>query len=222
MKPWMKVLMWFGLGAGIGFFAGMQYGQNKQEREMPEEEPERVPEAYTEAIRDYGGDTDGDSCWINIDCNNNDTFTTLDEILRKPATDEEPEMPKVEELAIDQDDVPQLHPQHEVPEIIGEEEFNRNIWHYDIENLLFYEMDEVLYNETTQSIVEYPDAVIGHGTLFEFGGDPNNPVYTIYVKNDTYGTIFRIESIDAAFCDSVDGTCGPSEDDDDDDFWNDV
>ena len=86
----------------------------------------------------------------------------------------------------------------------------------------------MLYNERTQSVIEDPDQVIGIGTLFGFGGDPNNPVNTLYVKNDTFGTLFRIDRIDAAFCDITDGVYPPEKDDPeeeedpDDDFWNDV
>lgn len=191
MKPWMKILMWFGLGAGIGFFAGQQVGRNQAEKEEFQDEQQATYEQteISDIIDEYLGAQDKE-------------------------IEEEPEMPTPEEITIDAD-IPQLHPEHLVPEIIGEEEYNANIWQYDLENLIFYEMDEVLYDETTQSIIESPDHVIGIGTLFEFGGDPNNPVDTIYVKNDTYGTLFRIDRVDAAFCDAVDGTCGPEDDDED-------
>ena len=34
MKPWMKALVWLGLGGGIGFFAGMQVGYRQGKKEM--------------------------------------------------------------------------------------------------------------------------------------------------------------------------------------------
>lgn len=211
MKAWMKALMWLGMGFGFGYFIGDRVGFNrgKKEDELEESEAyEEVNKEPVEALKEYeGNDYDGDQSWT---------------------TDDDPEMPTEADIAIDPD-IPQLHPQHLIPEIIGEEEFNINIWQYDLENLLFYEIDEVLYNETTQSIIENPDDVVGVGTLFEFNANPLNQVDTIYVKNDTFGTLFRIDKLDAAFCDAVDGTCGPEDDDpeDDDDFtkedyWNDV
>lgn len=219
MKPWMKALMWALCGAGFGYFIGDRIGYRramKEQSELMEEttaeddgEWREKKEEAVAAMREYAANYDTE--------------------LPEPATDEDPEMPTESDIAIDPD-IPQLHPQHLVPEIIGEEEYNLNIWQYDLENLLFYEMDEVLYNESTQSIIENPDDVIGIGTLFEFGGDPNNPVESIFVKNDTYGTLFRIDRLDAAFCDAVDGSCPPEDDepeeeDDDfskDDYWNDV
>lgn len=203
MKPWMKIIMWLGLGFGIGFFAGEQVGEHRAEKEKPEQ-PEVSAELYVgparDAMEEYrGGDTDGDEVLTGY-------------VPGFEPADDDPDMPTEEDIQIDPE-IPQLHPQHLVPEIIGEEEYNANIWNYDLENLLFYEMDEVLYNETTQTIIENPEDVIGHGTLFEFGGDPNNPVDTIFVKNDTYGVLFRIDRIDAAFCDAVDGSFPPDEDD---------
>ena len=204
MKPWMKILVWFGLGAGLGFFAGQQVGKKQGEKEYEQslventEAYERAEAEANEALDGYSGDSD-------------EVYTE-----ESYAESDDPEMPTEEDIAIDPD-IPQLHPEHLVPEIIGEEEYNLNIWQYDLETLLFYEMDEVLFNERTQSIIENPDDVIGIGTLFEFGGDPNNPVDTIYVKNDTFGTLFRIDRIDAAFCDAVDGTCGPDDDDEETD-----
>ena len=208
MKTWMKVLLWVGTGFGFGFFIGLRQGQKVQAETQYEQD--REEENYLEIERDaiqsmgtYRGDISGDG--------------DLDEILREPATDDDPEMPKAEDLVIDPD-IPQLHPQHFVPEIISDEEFEMNEWGYDVEFLEFYELDEVLFDRTTMSIIEDPDSVIGIGTLFEFGGNPKKPVADrLNVKNDTYGTIFRIDRIDEAFCDAVDGSCAP-----DDDFWNDV
>lgn len=224
MKAFMKVLMWLGLGAGLGYFLGDQIGYKRgyEEGKNHEQYIERMRKELNEEppvekqLKEYlGGDHDGDA--IEIWAGDN---------IVSPPTDEDPDMPTEEEIAIDED-IPQLHPQHFVPEIIGEEEYNANIWNYDLENLVYYEQDDVLFNETTQAPIEHPDEVIGIGTLCEFGGDPNNPTETIYVKNETYGTLFRIDRVDAAFCDAVDGSCGPEDDEEEedftkDDYWDDV
>ena len=216
MKPWMKVLMYLGFGTVVGYFVGDRMGYKRgyeagvnheqwveSKREAINSETEKKAGEALQEYRQQDGDNPEPE-WVR----------EAEENIA-----EEPEMPTEEEIQIDSD-IPQLHPTHLTPEIIGEEEYNANIWQYDLENLIFYEMDEVLYNETTQSIIENPDDVIGIGTLFEFGGDPNNPTETIYVKNDTYGVLFRIDRLDAAYIDAVAGMAGPREEDpyDPDDF----
>ena len=216
MKPWIKILMWLGLGSvcgavigdRIGYRRGYEAGmkEKNQSEEVQEQAYEEDAEKAEEAIAEYrGNDTEQD--WVR-------------EAEAHVGEDPDDMVPK-EEIEIDAD-IPQLHPTHLTPEIIGEEEYNANIWQYDLENLIFYEMDEVLYNETTQAIVENPDNVIGIGTLFEFGGDPNNPTETIFVKNDTFGVLFRIDRLDAAFCDAVDGSFPPQDDEEDDFGENDL
>jgi len=212
MKEWVKVLMWLGFGAIAGYIVGDRMGYKRGIKEISDDEESCMPEQAPEEVT------------INVVEDVLGTYRGTPDPVEEDADDEAVKTPE-KELEIDED-IPQLHPTHIAPEIIGEEEYNLNIWHYDLENLVFYSMDEVLYNETTQSIIENPDDVIGIGTLFEFGGDPNNPTDTIYVKNETYGVLFRIDQVDAAFCDAVDGTCGPEDDDDDDftpgDYWGHV
>lgn len=48
MKPWMKVLMWFGLGASLGFFVGQRAGYNQAKRE----DEQIVNDAYTKGFSD--------------------------------------------------------------------------------------------------------------------------------------------------------------------------
>lgn len=190
MKAWMKVLMWFGLGAGIGFFAGWQVGERQNAR-MEEEEAEQpaedepAEETYQVTVDDvldtYRGDIDGDE------------------------VDEEPP-------------IVQLHPTYIRPVQITEEEFNYNENGYDLHDMVWYEGDEVLYDETKQEIVPEPESEIGLGMLDAFGGDPRRAVDVIYVKNDTFGKLYRIARSPEAFNEEVDGTApGPSEYDDDED-----
>ena len=203
MKEWVKALLWLGLGGGLGFFIGQQVGfkqgyERCEDQVSINEKPEPINDGsnynkVAQAMKEYRGDYDGD------------------EVMFVPAVqveDEIPDMPTEKDIEIDPD-IPQLHPTQLEPEVIGEEEYNANIWNYELENLIFYELDEVLYNETTQSIIENPNNVVGIGTLFGFGGDPNNPVDTLYVKNETFGTLFRIDRVDGAFCDLVDGQIHP-------------
>lgn len=231
MKPWMKYALWFFIGGGIGFFAGLNRGlkgadeafEAGRQFEKSESQLKEVCEKEKEALkalREYAAVNEAASKALDEPATDEKPLFTMN-------YDEDPEMP-MEEPVIDEEDIPQLHPEDLKPEIINEDEFNINYWHYDLENLLFYSMDEVLYNERTQSVIENPDQVVGIGTLFGFGGDPNNPIHTLYVKNDTFGTLFRIDWLDAAFCDAVEGLCPPEDDDPEeedftkDDYWDDV
>lgn len=209
MKNWMKILMWAGLGGGIGFFAGLQVG-SRRAAVMETEHWEAVynnghTDGYAKAvednknawkevtqqiaesaIKDYGGDTDGDH--VNV------------------IPDEEPPMPE-EPVAIGDEEeieIPQLHPQHLVPVQITEEEYYENPWHYDQESLIFYEMDEVLFNKDTREAMttkDDQDQVVGIGMLFNFYLKDGESLDAIFVKNDTMGTIFRIDRMDAAYMD---------------------
>lgn len=228
MKAWMKVLMWLGLGAGVGFFAGIQVGQRQERKaeaaklnadilrkrsEMAAEAVKNVAEACqdaADALTAYRGDISA--------------AEGTNRILGKTATDEDdiPPMPTEEDIQIP--DIPVLHPTQLVPVMISESEYEANEWEYDKEKLVYYAGDDVLYNSATQSIIENPNDVLGIGTLIAgFGGDPKHPIDVIYVKNETYGTLFRVEQVDDAFCDAVDGTAGPEDDDpEEDEFWNDI
>ena len=235
MKPWMKVLFLLGLGGSFGFFTGYNLG-NRQGRkdgyqqcredaedrwEAFKQDGDRQLENARKALKEYqGGDTDGDEDIPEMEdivhdldqdlpdyvFDNSGAGSTVDgDEEEEPPTAEEPEGPVVR----------QLHPQDLLPQPITEDEYNLNEWDYDLVDLIFYEMDEVLYEPEHEEIIQQPDEVLGIGALFRFGwtGDPNNPEDYIYVKNDTMGTLYRVQRVDAAFCDAVDGACGPNEDD---------
>lgn len=48
MKPWMKVLMWFGLGGSLGYVIGKRFGYTKAKKE----DEEIVNEAYDRGLHD--------------------------------------------------------------------------------------------------------------------------------------------------------------------------
>lgn len=48
MKPWIKVLMWFGLGGSLGYVIGKRYGYTKAKKE----DEEIVNEAYDRGLHD--------------------------------------------------------------------------------------------------------------------------------------------------------------------------
>lgn len=234
MKPIAKILFWFLIGGGFGFFIGERVGERRgrgpavKKREYDEYEDEQQPQ-YTvedarEAMRQYTGDFG--------------TVEGISKVLGQSASDEDdPEMPMEEPVMPDgfeeelsnsvDGDIRQYHPTLMQPQIVTEESYYRNSWELDQEQLLYYAVDKVLYNVTTQSIIEDPDSIIGIGTLEEF--DPNSNVHrdTLFVVNGNFAR-YRIDYIDDAFCDAVDGNCAPEDDPpeedekEDDNFWDDV
>lgn len=212
MKTWIKILMWVGLGGGIGFFAGLQVGSKRsavmetehweaaynngradgyakavEDNKNKNAWEEVTPQIVKSSIKEYRGDFDGDR------------ITVIPE--EDPPMVEEPPVIGDEE---DIEDVPQLHPQHMIPVQITEDEYYANPWGYDQESLIFYEMDEVLFNKDTLKAMttkDEIDQVIGLGMTFNFYLKDGETLDVIFVKNDTMGVIFRIDRIDAAYQD---------------------
>ena len=221
MKPWMKILMWFGLGSVVGYFAGQQIGYNKAKKE----DEAVVNDAYIHGQKDMRDSLNED--FVNR-MREEYNWTPMSEDV---PMDEDAEMPMEEPVIpyafdeLDADDiqdipdgVPVFHPSFSAPVIVtedGYEEAGNQDPPLDEEVLIYYEGDEVLYNTSTQSIIEDGDipGSIGVGTLYEFrvGGEP--PKDVIYVVNETYGTRFKIYRSDEAFAAAVDGNCAPDEDD---------
>ena len=224
MKFWAKALIWFGLGGGIGFFAGYGLGSRSKARGGPSEapddeeyieEPEEPSEAAITAFAAYRGDPDGDKDLPDGWENDPLTLDTLDEV-RKDSD------PPETVLA----DIPQLHPQDMEPYPISKEEFDDEYNYepdYERKLLLYYEGDEVLYDEEKEEIIQVPDEVLGIGALLGFGGDPNNPAERIYIQNDTMGTLYMVELVHGDFYGEVEGTESPDEvdwgEDDEEELW---
>lgn len=220
MKPWMKAVFWAGLGGGIGFFAGWQVGQ-KGRRKLTDAEEERVyndgwQDGYEarrsdaealERLEQYrggslGNDTDGDELFVQ--------------------PEEEPEMPEDPPEIGDEEDieeVPELHPQHMIPQLITEDAYYTNPWNYDQEHLNYYETDEVLYNRETRKVIKNKDEmdqVVGIGMLFNFYLKDGEALDAIFVRNDTMGVIFRIDRFDASYQDEIVGVNAPEYEEDED------
>ena len=211
MKPWMKIMMWIGLGGGIGFFAGYQIG-TKGKREAYDEGREDGYSEYKdehnryiwdfdraakEVLAEYAGkDTDGDAVDICQD----------DEDAEMP--EEEPEIGDEAEI----EEIPELHAQHMIPERISEEEYYENPWNYEQESLTYFEEDKVLYNNDTRAAIhdsDGQDQVIGIGMLLNFRQKDGEVLDAIFVRNDTMGVIFRIDRVEAAYDDEMSGADSP-------------
>lgn len=208
MKPWMKVLMWLGLGGGIGFFAGYQMGARKAGEayndgysagiENREKTAESDRKEASDAMDDYRGG----------------------ENLDGPV--EDVEMPEEAPVIGDEQDIEEIpypHPQYFVPEQISESEYYANPWGYDQEQLYFYELDEVLYNKETKKAIKDKDAmdqVIGIGMTFNFYKSDGEVLDAIFVRNDTTGVVYRIDRIEAAYTDEIVGGNSPEYEAEDD------
>lgn len=216
MKPWMKALMWVGLGGGIGFFAGFRIGKGRENKTDAEadaiyndgwhdgyEQGAHVSEGL-ENLRQYRGDVDTDG----------------DELFMPP--EEDPEMPEdPPEIGDEKDieEVPELHPQHMIPQLITEDAYYTNPWGYDQETLNYYEADEVLYNRDTRKAIKNKDEMdqaIGIGMIFNFYLKDGEVLDAIFVRNDTMGVLFRIDRLDTAFEDEIGGANVPEYEEEDD------
>ena len=201
---------------------------------------------FDQALDEYRGHrmTDAESAQMFMDeiDSHMGTVEEINQFLNQkgiqPATDEDP-MPETPEMPsfsgdVDGDSmhvVPQLHPTQILPEIVTEEEYYQNEWEFEEERLVYYEGDEVLFNTATQTTIDYPENVLGVGTLAEFRAGPGYPKDTIFVVNEMFGTRFRVDRVTEAFCDEVGETTGPEDDMPDeadenphpsDEYWDDV
>lgn len=230
MKPWMRILMWFGLGTALGYCAGKQVGYTKAKRE----DEGLVNNAYERGKSDLFKDTmqEFNDIASQYRIENPDiqqpvvyerhelTKEDVKDIENWPPEDDA-EMP-MEEPAIDDldnldaSDIPQFHPTFVIPRVVSEEEYDK-CGDLDEKTLIYYEGDEVLYCcEDRRPIGEDEQpALIGIGTLEAFRAGPGAPKDELYVINETYGR-FKIIRMDDAFADAVDGTCAPDDEDDDD------
>lgn len=205
MKNWMKTLMWLGLGGGIGFFAGYQIGVRKKD--------EAYEDGYSAGIEDHVETMEWDR---------KEAEDALDNYRGGDTEAEEADMPEDPPVIGDEKDIEEIpypHPQYFVPEQITEDEYYANPWNYDQEQLYFYEMDEVLYNKETRKAIKDKDSmdqVIGIGMTFNFYKSDGEVLDAIFVRNDTAGVVYRIDRLEAAYTDEIDGADSPEYEAEDD------
>ena len=232
MKAWMKVLVWLGLGGGIGFFAGYQAGKAGCEKEFDaavqeaaDEFREKHRQEWNEHFERLGQQTDNlrdsfDSLAVAAK-EAADAYRGDDETLWSFTPSEDPEMPEEPPVIGDEaeiEDIPELHPQHMTQRQVTEEYFYSNPNNFDQEDLLYYEGDDTLYNKDTRKAIDKKDEideVLGIGMLTNFhmkGAD----LGTIFVENPTMGMLFRIDRVEDAFGDILNGVVAEEIDEEDD------
>lgn len=223
MKPWMKILMWAGLGGGIGFFAGYQVGSRGRGRMITTAYEEGKTDGYFECtlqrdeyesvMNTYRGDDFEED--LDEDGMPNVSPSEDDDEEEEEDAEMPEEIPVIDEL----DEIPQMHPQYLVPQQISEEEYYQNANNDYQERLYFYELDEVLYNPETKEAIQNKDKMdqlIGIGMTFNFYKSDGEVLDAIFVKNETLGMIFRIDRIEAAYTDEIAGKNGAEYLEDDD------
>ena len=240
MKPWMKILMWFGLGGGIGFFAGYQVGQGKKTNHYDSGYDDGYSYGYEEGKRDERVHKVDDSFAAMVEAANamnrysggfGPSEKGTDEAVVQHCKDfmracgvnpdEDPEMPEEVPVIGDEEEieeVPELHPQHMIPRAISEQEYYDNPNRYDQESLLYYTEDQVLFNKDTRKAItskDEMDEVVGIGMLFSFYKKDGEVLDAIFVENATMGVIFRIDRIDAAYDDPISGANADEYEEDD-------
>jgi hypothetical protein len=214
MKPWMKMLMWFGLGGAVGFFAGQQIGYNKAKKE----DDEVVNDAYDRGKNDGARDM--------IDSLKTETMRCVARELGYITPEEEDAEMPMDPPEMPDDDEPvepasttamPFHPTMLIPEIVTEEQFCDRV-DLDEELILWYELDDVLYDVKDQKPLGPEDQAnsIGLGAVHEFYSTVGGIKDEVFVINEALGTRYRIQRIEDAFIDAVDGGAGPEEDYEDD------
>lgn len=197
MKTGFKIALWSIVSGGIGFFGGWTVCGRRivklqeqldivrdKERELEEIASilaGEVPEAKEEKKPD--------------------PKAVQNAYLGKTDTDEDAEMPEEKPVIGDEDTVEKSP----AVEIITEEEYYENSCGYPQEELIWYALDEVLWNKDTQSKVSTEDAntCLGYNTLHMFDIDllNQNPPEVIYVKNHIIPGMFMVSYMDAAWVD---------------------
>lgn len=212
MKPWMKALVWLGLGGGIGFFAGYQLGYGRACKEMEPTlnqlndlnehavqkfekerddltreharelaETRELYEAAMAAQREYLGEKD-------------------DEV--KDVIEEDPEMPEVPDLPddpLEDEEIPQPHPEDFLPFAISRSEYLQNENGYETMLLDYYTDDAVIFDPVNEEKWTHPEQLLGIGWKAHFVSTDGRPVKEIFIQNDTMGTLYKITRIEASF-----------------------
>ena len=223
MKNFLKALIWLGLGGGLGFFGGVAVGRRMEWKAINDEAEEQsytdlgsgvglcrhpglTEDEWDRMVREYRGEDEeetgdnGGSKPVDLP---QDAAEWVHQVVEQARQEDERRRPAApgDNGGSKPTVIRQLHPQDMTPVILTEEEYDRNDKNLERAELIFYGLDEVLYDVEKEEVVGDPDGLIGVGTLFGFGGDPDNPTDVLYVENETMGKIYRITYVDDAFCD---------------------
>ena len=224
MKPWMKALVWLGLGGGIGFFAGMQVGYRQGKKEEAEKDAGKFSDLETsiveqrelyrkeldakrteweeamDALRRYKGLDDSviSDGQLAMDLRSGDYDGDSVQVI-EPEDEEDIDMDQPPEMPDDLE-IEQLHPEDLLPHAITKEEFNANAKGYDRIDLDWYTDDNVIFDPKEEEKWTHPQQLLGIGwnSLF-IGKNGKFDIPEVYIENDTMGALYRITRIDNSF-----------------------
>lgn len=180
MKAWIGLLGIFGLGCGVGWFAGERYGRKKAAEERFEAtevsnyptEVSKTPEEEAENIaKEAGYIPDEDDMEVSA--------REMDDYLAEtqhPSDDEPKDDSRLIEVLFDQD--------------IWDRETD-----YDCVELFFYAEDEIVCDEDDHRIEDVED-LIGPNTLNDM---KELGVQVIFAKNHWNETLYKITRIENAY-----------------------
>lgn len=221
MKAVLKVLLWLGLGGGIGYFAGYNIADNRRDKELTEccndcqhncdncEAMQLYKEAQKE-IQEESAKEEKAEIARNEYAGGNAIDYSKNPDGELVYTEEEPEMPKEEDVKIGDEDVVGNDPAP-IIEIISEEEYYMADGMMQ-ENLLFYTVDKRIWNQDTQSEVDGDEILRSLGSVdgdgvgrTYFWRDANGDIPgEKYIRNNMLGCKFKIDRIDARYDDEHD------------------
>lgn len=205
MKYWMKVLVWLGLGGGIGFFAGYRFGYERDKKDIIDS----CNEILNDKDREYRARLD-DARKVQ---------EVQEEYLGGEEEEEDPEMPDVPDMPDDpleendadisdgdisddeeEEEILQFHPEDIRPFSITASEYLRNEKGYDKVNLDYYTEDGVIFDPREEERWTHPEQLLGIGwrTLF-ISNDDRKQIREAYIQNDTMEALYKITRIDDSF-----------------------
>ena len=199
MKKWMGMLLFTGIGVGLGFFAGERLGERKKKKEIEtnvernaEEQLKAVVDDYISAIANRIAVENG------YEDDDQDVQATEEYLAQFEHPEEEKDDEDIYEDEKHVDDTAvQRTPDESYISLCDEEDWDNE---YDFEKieLFYYEEDEIVCDEDEKRIDD-PEDMIGHETLNTFGSIPTNPYDVIYVRNTFTETMYQITRIHNAY-----------------------
>lgn len=208
MKTWIKILMWSIFTGGVSGFGMYQLGKKIGAKEQAEYDVDNVEQLMKELTKGAVEEA------AEAREEKKDAEEVRKEYAGEPtetATDEDPPMVEDKPEIGDEDQI-EASP---AIEFITEEEYYENSSRYAQEELIWYSLDEVMWNKDTKSKLNTEEIrkSIGYGTTDIFD-KPDAPSF-IFVKNHILMCMFRVDFMDAAFIDEHGDIPEEYEEDDD-------
>ena len=196
MKKWLSMLLFTGIGFGVGFFAGERFGKKHGNESEHEETPrpidtsDHVRRVSADSIKEHSDKILKENGYIPTE----EDQQAADEYFRQF---EHPEEDGGED---DIRVVKEATPKHTDEQYImlSDVDVWENEYEFSKVELYFYEEDEVVCDEDEKRIDD-PEDLIGHEALHTFGDNPVNPYDEVYVRNAFTETLYKITRIHNAY-----------------------